>query len=211
MRFPFYLIMVAQATMNINISFAAMVSFGFAQDRLTTHHERHAFPLTLSLSKGLQLKLRRITFSGLIRYYEINNRSEGKSPKAISWYSANLKGFRNYLKNRHFLDCLDTIDTKLLREYILYLMKKTRYENHPYTPLKQESLSTATIHGHGRTLRALFNWLEVEGLVHSNPARDLKPLKVTRKVVSTEINLHGRANSLLEQPSLYSIFRFRPL
>ncbi len=51
--------MVVQATMNINISFAAVVSFGFAQDRLTTHHERHAFPLTLSLSKGLQLRLRR--------------------------------------------------------------------------------------------------------------------------------------------------------
>jgi hypothetical protein len=26
--------------MNINISFAAMVSFGFAQDWLTAHHER---------------------------------------------------------------------------------------------------------------------------------------------------------------------------
>ncbi len=123
--------------------------------------------------------------SELIEYYEVCNRAEGKSPKTISWYSANLKSFRNYLKNRHLPDSLDNIETKLLREYVLYLLKKTRYENHPYTPAKIELLSAATVHGHVRTLRAFFNWLVVEGLAQNNPAKDLKPPKVTRKVVST--------------------------
>jgi len=123
--------------------------------------------------------------SELIEYYEVCNKAEGKSPKTISWYSANLKSFHNYLKNRHLPDSLDNIDTKLLREYVLYLLKKTRYENHPYTPEKSELLSAATVHGHVRTLRAFFNWLVVEGLAQNNPAKDLKPPKVTRKVVST--------------------------
>jgi len=121
----------------------------------------------------------------LIDYYETCNRAEGKSPKTISWYSANLKSFRNYLQNRHLSDSLDNIDTKLLREYVLYLLKKTRYENHPYTPAKPELLSTATVHGHVRTLRAFFNWLVGEELAQNNPARDLKPPKIVRKVVST--------------------------
>ncbi|MFC2003477.1 tyrosine-type recombinase/integrase [Chloroflexota bacterium] len=103
----------------------------------------------------------------------------------MSWYSANLKSFRNYVKSRHLPDSLDTIDTKLLREYVLYLMKRTRYNGHPYTPAKTELLSSATIHGHVRTLRAFFNWLVVEGLTQNNLAKDLKPPKVTRKVVST--------------------------
>jgi len=123
--------------------------------------------------------------SELIEYYEVCNRAEGKSPKTISWYSANLKSFRNYVKSRHHPDSLDTIDTKLLREYVLYLMKRTRYNGHPYTPAQTELLSSATIHGHVRTLRAFFNWLVVEGLVQNSPAKDLKPPKVTRKVVST--------------------------
>jgi len=123
--------------------------------------------------------------SELIEYYEVCNRAEGKSPKTISWYSANLKSFRNYIKSRHLPDSLDTIDTKLLREYVLYLMKRTRYNGHPYTPAKTELLSSATIHGHVRTLRAFFNWLVVEGLAQNNPAKDLKPPKVSRKVVST--------------------------
>jgi len=75
----------------------------------------------------------------LIEYYEVCNKAEGKSPKTMSWYSANLKSFRNYLKNRRLPDSLDNIDTKLLREYVLYLLKKTRYENHPYTPAKATS------------------------------------------------------------------------
>ncbi len=121
----------------------------------------------------------------LIEYYEVCNKAEGKSPKTISCYSANLMSVRNYLKNSHLPDSLDNIDTKLLREYVLYLLKKTRYENHPYTPAKTELLSASTVHGYVRTLRAFFNWLVVEGLAQNNPAKDLKPPKVSRKVVST--------------------------
>ena len=80
----------------------------------------------------------------LIEYYEVCNKAEGKSPRTISWYSANLKSFRNYLKNRRLPDSLDNIDTKLLREYVLYLLK-----------------------------------------AQNSPAKDLKPPKIIRKVVST--------------------------
>ena len=141
--------------------------------------------------------------SELIEYYEVCNRAEGKSPKTISWYSANLKSFRNYVKSRHLPDSLDTIDTKLLREYVLYLMKRTRYNGHPYTPAKTELLSSATIHGHVRTLRAFFNWLVVEGLAQISPAKDLKPPKVVRKVVSTLSDEEIRAilNTFSTSPS----------
>ncbi|MFC1970566.1 hypothetical protein ACFLV0_01320, partial [Chloroflexota bacterium] len=44
---------------------------------------------------------------------------------------------------------------------------------------------SATIHGHVRTLRAFSNWLVSEELAQNNPAKDLKPPKVSRKVVST--------------------------
>jgi len=121
----------------------------------------------------------------LIEYYEVCNKAEGKSPKTINWYSANLKNFRNYLKNRHLPDSLDNIDIKLLREYVLYLLKRNRFDGHPYTPAQTDLLSSATIHGHVRTLRAFYNWLVTEGLTQNNPAKDLKPPKVTRKVVST--------------------------
>ena len=121
----------------------------------------------------------------LIDYYEICNRAEGKSPKTITWYSANLRRFHFYLKSRHLSTYTDNINIKLLREYVLHLMKRTRYCGHPYTPEKAEPLSAATIHGHVRTLRAFFNWLVKEELLTENIAKDLKPPKIPRKIVST--------------------------
>ncbi len=149
----------------------------------------------------------------LIEYYEVCNRAEGKSPKTISWYSANLKSFRNYLKKRHLPDSLDNIDTKLLREYVLYLMKRTRYNGHPYTPAQTELLSSATVHGHVRTLRAFFNWLVLERLVQNSPAKDLKPPKVIRKVVSTLsdeeirtiLNTFGKSSSDARNQTLFML------
>ena len=123
--------------------------------------------------------------SELIEYYETCNRAEGKSPKTISWYSANLRRFHSYLKSRHLPDSVDSIDTKLLREYVLYLLKRNRFDDHPYTPAKTELLSTATVHGHVRTLRAFFSWLVTEELAESNVAKALRPPKVAKKVVST--------------------------
>jgi integrase/recombinase XerC/integrase/recombinase XerD len=123
--------------------------------------------------------------ANLIDYYAICNKAEGKSPKTISWYTANLKRFRIYLISRHIPERIDSIDTKLLREYILYLMKEKKFNGHPFTPSQSEPLSGSTIHGHFRTLRAFFGWLLAEGLIDSNPASRLRPPKVTRKVVST--------------------------
>jgi len=125
------------------------------------------------------------TLSELIDYYEVCNRAEGKSYRTIGWYSANLKRFRSYLKSRHLSESLDSIDKKLLREYVLYLLKRNRFENHPYVPVSTELLSAATVHGHVRTLRAFFSWLVDEGLTEENIARDLKPPKLVKKVVST--------------------------
>jgi integrase/recombinase XerC/integrase/recombinase XerD len=123
--------------------------------------------------------------SEYIDYYEICNRAEGKSLKTISWYSANLKHFLSYLNLRHLPDSIEAVDIKLLRQYVLYLSKRNRYDDHPYTPVGKELLSVATVHGHVRTLRAFFGWLVAEGLVETNVAKDLRPPKLVRKVVST--------------------------
>jgi len=113
----------------------------------------------------------------LIEYYEVCNRCESKSPKTISWYSANLKQFTDYLNSHKLSDSVDAVDIKLLREYVLYLFKRPN-RNGPST------LSPQSIHGHVRTLKAFFNWLFNEELIDKNPAKQLKPPKVPKTLVS---------------------------
>lgn len=123
--------------------------------------------------------------SNLITYYELCNKSEGKSPKTVTWYSANLRQFHHYLQARHLPDSIADIDIQILREYILYLLKRNKFAHHPYTPQKQEYISAATVHGHVRTLRAFFSWLVREGLTENDLGSSLKLPKVSRKIVST--------------------------
>ena len=123
--------------------------------------------------------------SNLIGYYEVCNRSEGKSPKTVIWYSANLRHFHRYLQARHLSDSIGDIDIQVLREYVLYLLKKNKFAHHPYTPEQPEFISAATVHGHVRTLRAFFSWLVREELAENDLGRSLKPPKVPKKIVST--------------------------
>ena len=127
------------------------------------------------------------SLSEFIEYYEICNRAEDKSPKTVVWYSANLKSFHNYLKSRHLPDTLDKIDIKILRQYVLYLLKKNKYHGHPITPEKAEPVSAATVHGHVRTLRAFFSWLVAEGFIEASPARDLKLNRCADRSILTSL------------------------
>lgn len=120
----------------------------------------------------------------LISYYEICNRSEGKSAKTVSWYSSNLKRFYHYLEDKHLSDSIDQIDIRLLREYVLYLLKTNKLNSQRCNSIKAERLSPATVHGHVRTLRAFFSWLEREEFTEKNLAISLKPPRVPERLVS---------------------------
>jgi integrase/recombinase XerC/integrase/recombinase XerD len=125
------------------------------------------------------------TLQQFIDYYELCNRAEDKSPRTIDWYTHNLNYFGNYLKSNKLPDTLDKIDIYTLRQYILHLLKKNKYAGHPSCPEQLVPVSSSTVHGHVRTLRAFFNWLVAEGLLKDSPAKGLKPPKITRKVIST--------------------------
>ncbi|MFX1264915.1 MAG: tyrosine-type recombinase/integrase, partial [Promethearchaeota archaeon] len=136
------------------------------------------------MTKRTSIQSKNKTLQDYIDYYEICNRSEGKSPKTISWYSANLRCFCQYLKRRRLSESVDTIDMKLLREYVIHLLKRKRFEDHAYAVADSELLAPATVHGHVRTLRAFFAWLSREGFIGENKADGLKPPKVPRKIIS---------------------------
>jgi integrase/recombinase XerC/integrase/recombinase XerD len=123
--------------------------------------------------------------SELITYYEVCNKAEGKTQRTINWYSDNLHQFRAYVLNKHHSENINSIDTKLIREYILYLMAKHRFETHPYNSPTNELLSSSTVHGHVRTLRAFSNWLLKEKLTNINFTAGIKPPKIVKKVIST--------------------------
>ena len=70
-----------------------------------------------------------------------------------------------------------------VRDYILYLQDKSRYEGHPFTPKRDEKLSPHTLRGHIETLKAFFCWLYEEGYTETNRLGKLKFPRVPKKYV----------------------------
>lgn len=67
------------------------------------------------------------TLDRLARHFEAHNRSEGKSPKTIIWYSRVLRYFGDYLREHNLPDQLESLDVEVVREFVLYLQTRKKW------------------------------------------------------------------------------------
>ena len=79
------------------------------------------------------MDIRTPTLDQLIESYILCCATEGKSPKTISWYSANLRRFRDYLKQEDLAQGITDIGTGEARQFIFHLQNNVkRWETSPY-------------------------------------------------------------------------------
>jgi|TARA_B100001971_G_C17877867_1_gene376567 hypothetical protein len=76
----------------------------------------------------------------LILQFEAFNRSEGKTTKTVRWYNTGLGLFIDYLKGTRVTPILGNVDIGVVREYILHLQNRKKFEDHPTTPRQNELL-----------------------------------------------------------------------
>jgi site-specific recombinase XerD len=119
----------------------------------------------------------------LVLQYEAFNRSEGKTPKTVRWYNSCLGQFVDYLRSQNIVPVLANVDTEAVREYILHLQKRKRYNDHPFTPKQGEMLSAVSIQCYVRAIKTFFNWLYKEGYTRENKLERLKQPKAPRKLI----------------------------
>jgi len=123
------------------------------------------------------------TLDQLIWAFEVRNRTLNRSPKTTSWYSNNLRLFKNFLEAHGYSLAIGDIGIEVVREYIMHLQTKNKYDNHPLTPVREERLTPCTIRDHVETIKALFTWLSEEGYTETNKLEMLRYPKVPKKYV----------------------------
>jgi len=85
-------------------------------------------PDTIVLKKsGIALSI-----DELIRRYVLSNQAEGKSPKTIDWNREMLNQFPGYLNKQQLPLNISSFNIQVVRDYILYLRNKHKYEGHPH-------------------------------------------------------------------------------
>ena len=125
-----------------------------------------------------------IPLDKLIRHYESFNRTEGKSPRTISWYSDTLHTFEGFLK-RHGSALLRDAGINEVRVFILYLQEKEKRSGNGWTCNKGGKFSPFTVQGFVRSLKAFYSWLHQEGYTEVNELAELKLPKTPKKLVQT--------------------------
>jgi site-specific recombinase XerD len=144
-----------------------------------------------------------ICFEKLVLQFEAFNRSEGKTTKTVAWYNTGLYLFLDYLKSHKIDPVLGNIGVEVVREYILYLQQRARYDGHPFTPQQPQLLSPISIQCYIRAIKAFFNWLYREGYTKENRLERLKQPKAPKKLIDplSEVEVAAILSSIDTQTS----------
>ena len=140
----------------------------------------------------------------MIHAFEIRNRTLNRSPKTTAWYSNNLRLFKDFLVANGYSLAIGDIGIQKVREYIVYLQQRKRFQGHPLTPVRDQQLSPQTIRSHVETLKAFFTWLHVEGYTRDNRLEKLAFPKVPKKYVDV-LSEEGKRVARLQEWLLASI------
>jgi site-specific recombinase XerD len=119
----------------------------------------------------LDINMKRLDLEKLIADFDYSNKSEGLSPKTISWYDDMLRDFTNYIKKDGKHTTLAEYGVNNVREYIVNEQKR--------------GLSPHTVQAKVRALKAFSSWLFREGYTSSNTLTSIKLPKAPIKIVDT--------------------------
>jgi len=127
--------------------------------------------------------MEQLSLEDLVRYFEFHNRTEGKSPKTISWYTECLVLFQRFLSASGMSRLVKDVGEPQVRAFIAHLQNKTKWTNGGKSSGTPQRLSPEGIQNRVRALKGFFSWLHREGYTETNRLQHLRNFKVPQKVV----------------------------
>lgn len=119
----------------------------------------------------------------LVVQFDAFNRSEGKTAYTVRWYNNCLGLFLDYVKGAGIAPVLGSINIEVVREYILHLQKRVRYQGHNFKKEPEGQLSPTSIQCYVRTIKTFFNWLHSEGYTKESRLERLKTPRAPQKLI----------------------------
>lgn len=120
----------------------------------------------------------------LLNTYQIQARTEGKSPNTIRIYTTALSILQRFLGRKGFPTDVTRIGPEEIREFIGYLQNTNAFIEHPFTGPQQKGLTGHTINCYLRAIRAFWGWLLAEEFIEINPFDKITIPKPPKKVIT---------------------------
>lgn len=135
--------------------------------------------------------------------------AEGLRPRTLRDYKKDWRYFVKWLADNYEIEYIDELTPQIFRDYINYLKYDAKkYEGHKF--IKEEQgigLSDTTINIRLRVYRAMFNFLEREGLIAFNPMDSVRLLK--QDIDLTNCFTDEDVKELFKQPNQRDYVGFR--
>lgn len=112
--------------------------------------------------------------SVLMQHFEVNNRTEGKSPRTVGWYNEVLGMLMRWLIEDGSSTLIGDIDEMTIRRFILHVQER---------PGMKGKASTHTVANRVRALKAFFAWLGKKGYTEGDLLREVKMPKTVDPVI----------------------------
>lgn len=121
-----------------------------------------------------------ITIQDGVSSFLVHCKVKNLDHKSILFYQTHLNNLVDFLELKANDFSIQMINPSVLREFILYLQneKPQRYRN-------EKGISEAGINRHLKVLKIFFKFLEKEGIIKTNPTRNIPKLRVEHKKVET--------------------------
>jgi integrase/recombinase XerD len=120
----------------------------------------------------------------LLDTYQVQARTEGKSPNTLRVYTTALSILQRFLERKGFPVDVTEIGPEELREFIGYLQNTRAFMEHPFTGPQKKGLTGHTINCYLRAVRAFWSWLLAEEFIEVNPFDRIMIPKPPKKVIT---------------------------
>ncbi|WP_077624957.1 tyrosine-type recombinase/integrase [Sediminibacillus massiliensis] len=153
----------------------------------------------------------KLTLQQAIDIVVSGKRTEGARERTIRDYVKMWGYFTKWLNDNYEIEYINDLTPEVFRNYINYMKyDKQKYSGHKYINPERQTIGLAdtTININLRTLRAIFNFIDREGLLDYNPMENIKLLRQDESDLTNALT-DEEVKEILAQPNKRDFVGFR--
>lgn len=124
----------------------------------------------------------------------IEDRKTYVSGKTLAFYLDNISKFVIFCHENYASDLMSDLPESVLKDYVLHLRTKKKFEGHPFTPESDEVIKNSSVRTYTRAVKSFLNFCKQEHYIE-----DYKKVKMPRNDARQIIPLYAEEVEKIDQ------------